>query len=112
MTQRPGPIARFSAVSNPAGTAEDMTAAISAGFFSAKEATCGGGCNVCTGVVGLTVSPDPASTAISSTVQMTATATYNNGTHVDKTNSSAWASDTTTVATVTTNGTSGRGVVT
>ena len=86
--------------SNPKGRAQWMTLAVCGAFYNPVKATCGETCVFCYGYSDPEVTPSSFSVAMENTVQLSAQATYADGSVDDFTGSSSWSSDASSVATV------------
>ncbi len=86
--------------SNPKGRAQWMTLAVCGAFYNPRKATCGEYWTNCEGYSEFDVEADPFCVAVNGTVQLSAKATYADGSVDTFTTSSNWSSSNTSVATV------------
>ena len=90
-------------LASAAGETEKMSVAVSAASFNVRNATCGYECTSCNGVTEFSLNPDPLPLPFQQNGQMSATATYNTGS-TQITTSGSWSSQSTSTASVDSNG--------
>ena len=87
-------------LSSVGGTDKEMTVVASVGTFNVSTATCGTTCPTCLGITAYWIAPDPFDWSAQSSVQIFAHQQNTGGGVSAATDQSAWQSDNTSVATV------------